>query len=142
MPKTFSIPITCPGKETVLVLETRQCPEKSKKICGYLRPHIFLKSYPGISGTVGDNYFPGLWHIYIVDIMEYLKKNIWVIIAVAVLVALAVVYFILRGRKKTEPPVSSPIPQVEIQNNPLKDKVPDPNPIIKTNPFKYQNPLR
>lgn len=74
--------------------------------------------------------------------MEYLRKNMWVIIALAVLVVLAVVYFVLRGQKKVQPSAGLQVPQVEIQNNPIKDKVPDANPVIKINPFKYQNPLR
>lgn len=74
--------------------------------------------------------------------MEYIRKNMLVIIVAAVLVVLSVVYFVLRGRKKAEPPAGLQVPQVEIQNNPLKDKVPDTNPVGKTNPFKYQNPLR
>lgn len=74
--------------------------------------------------------------------MEYARKNMRFIIAVAVLVALAVAYFILRSQKKSTPPGGLQVPHVEIQNNPLKDKVPDTNPVGKTNPFKYQNPLR
>ena len=34
------------------------------------------------------------------------------------------------------------VPQVQFQNNPIKEKVPEVNPLEKVNPFKYQNPLR
>ncbi len=73
--------------------------------------------------------------------MPYIRKNILIIVVVAVLIALAVVYFVLRSQKKSTLPTGLQVPQVEIQNNPIENKVPEINPVEKANPFKYKNPL-
>lgn len=64
-----------------------------------------------------------------------------VIVAVAVLIVLVAGYFVLRGKKKTTSSKSLQVPQVEIQNNPIGNKVPEINPVQKANPFQYKNPL-
>ncbi len=72
--------------------------------------------------------------------MEQIKKNIWVIIVVVVLVV-AGIWYVFRRRENKPVPAQEFTPQVEIQNNPIEKKVPEINPVEKANPFKYQNPL-
>lgn len=72
--------------------------------------------------------------------MEQIKKNIVIIAVVVVALFSAIGYVLWRAHKKA-PPSHGLVPQVEIQNNPIENKVPEINPVQKANPFKYQNPL-
>lgn len=72
--------------------------------------------------------------------MESIKKNNWIIIVIIVIVVVTIVY-VVRQNKKKSTPSGGTIPQVEIQNNPIEDKVPEINPVERANPFKYKNPL-
>ncbi len=77
--------------------------------------------------------------------MEQTRKNIWIIIAVAVIAALVIGYFYFfqkpakKGAVGTVERVSAGVPK--ITTNPA-EKVPEVNPLDRANPFKYKNPLK
>ena len=68
--------------------------------------------------------------------------NIGAIILALVLIGAGIWYWQRKKSAVVVPIEKSLVPQLQFQNNPLKDKVPEVNPIEKVNPFKYQNPLR
>ncbi|MEK9186396.1 MAG: hypothetical protein AAB885_02295 [Patescibacteria group bacterium] len=72
-----------------------------------------------------------------------MKKNIWIVIAVIIAVAVAAYLYFKTTEKKgavgTAEEVSEAVPK--ITTNPGAE-VPEINPIDRANPFKYQNPLR
>lgn len=78
------------------------------------------------------------------------KKGVSLIVgAVLVIGIAALAYFYFRPEEE-KPPLSSAqeaaseVKEVipEIITNPVEDRVPEINPVDKTNPFKYENPLR
>ncbi len=78
--------------------------------------------------------------------MEQIRKNIWLIVAVAIIIALVAGYlyfFKLKPEKKgavgTAEKVSAGVPKITTN---AADKVPEVNPLDRANPFKYTNPLR
>ena len=66
-------------------------------------------------------------------------------VVILLIVALAVaVYLLVRPEKKNPVELLEEAGQTSVQvpTSPLEGKVPELNPIEKTNPFKYENPLR
>ena len=86
-------------------------------------------------------------------------KSSWIAVILFVFVCTAViggVYFLTRQSEEsitTEPITTTedaikaltetPLPGTDLPTNPLENKVPDVNPVTKTNPFKnvYRNPF-
>jgi len=76
-------------------------------------------------------------------------KNIWIIssLTILALAAAGLIYWWTRPEpvKTTEEAIQvlTETPNVIVSENPLENKVPDLNPVEKTNPFKdsYKNPF-
>lgn len=68
-------------------------------------------------------------------------KTIAIAVLILAFIALGIWYW--RGRKPVKEPFKAPAtpPVLQFQTNPA-EKLPEVNPLEKTNPFKYKNPLR
>ncbi|MBI4991844.1 MAG: hypothetical protein HZB99_01375 [Candidatus Harrisonbacteria bacterium] len=80
------------------------------------------------------------------------KRLVILVILAVALVGIGIFYWWFLGKKEVKPvenigealqaiTETPAVPEIEIQSNPVQGKLPELNPVEKTNPFKYRNPF-